>query len=526
MGKLSEYIKEKYGEREFKNHSEVEPILLDSFQFLCDEFKKLIYEEKNLGFFLYTFLLHEESIKLYLKILNGFKLHTINSKDFAMYRRILKLVLEQGCDIDLAWGSRTNPAEVYRMDCKMQELIYIGTWMYGFGDHIAFQKMVEECHKIGFNEEGFLSIQWQHHYGVAYDQLFPQLIDAYKQAVFDEQAMRDLKDAIENCFGLDYNFAGGVIFEIKKLHSPESPTLQTIQPHVLPLNLIQVTGVKEEEAKLFYDGLTISRSNKLSLENAIYKPYSMDRYMYRPILVYNVGGEERALVGQEKFAESMMVIATNALHWNALPKEWLANACMLKFMNQKGNDHDKILEDKIEAIVKTKGLLYCRNIESFKQLNGINVNIIINGVGEIDFIIVHKTSKTIFVADTKYNRARYEAIGYRADHTNFTRDHEPQLSRKVTWVKNNGRIIQEHLSIVYNQTDLDLTDFSVQGVFLINTPTFYMFNGRYHAITLNQLPDFLDGNHEFPTIIYETDDSVMMVQHPYFTKPILLEGND
>lgn len=522
-GGLSNYIKGKYGNSKFVNHKEVESILLDSFQYLCNEFKRLIFEEKNLGFFLYTFLLHEESIKLYLKTLKGFELHTINPNEFSIYRRILKLVLEQGCDIDLAWGSFPTSAEVYRMDAKMQELIYLGTWMYEFADHIAFQKMVEDCHKIEFNEEGFLAVGWQYHYGVAYEQLFPELNEAYKKATFDENAMQDLKNAIEKCFGIDYNFAGGQIFEIKKHHSPNSPTLQTIQPHVLPLNLAHATGITDDLAKVFYAGLTVSRSNKLSLEDTIYKPYSMDRYMFRPILVYIVGGEERALVGEEKFAESMMVMATNALHWNALPKEWLTNKCMQKFMNQKGNGHDKILEDKIEQTVKDKKLLYCRNIKSFKQLNKINVNINNGVAGEIDFIIVNHNSKTIFVADTKYNRARYEAIGYRADNTNFTKDHEPQLARKIDWIENNMRVVQEHLNIIFNQPELNLTGFTVEGIFLINTPTFYMFNGNYHAITLKQLPDFLDGKHELPMIIYENDDDVMMVQHPYFTKPILFE---
>lgn len=56
----------------------------------------------------------------------------------------------------------------------------------------------------------------------------------YENGTFDENAIYELKEAINNCFGIDYDFAGGIIFEIKKHFSPESPQLQLIEPYVLP----------------------------------------------------------------------------------------------------------------------------------------------------------------------------------------------------------------------------------------------------------------------------------------------------
>ncbi len=73
-----------------------------------------------------------------------------------------------------------NGNEVLEMDEKIQELIYLGTWMYGFADYIAFQKMVEECHQISFDDEDLLVIDWQYHYGKTYHQLFPMLVEDYK----------------------------------------------------------------------------------------------------------------------------------------------------------------------------------------------------------------------------------------------------------------------------------------------------------------------------------------------------------
>lgn len=527
---LSQYLITKHGKQHFTEHAKVEEILLDGFQFLVDEFRKLLQPENSLKFYLYIFWLHEESIKLYVKTLDGFKLEEIDENEFAMYRRILKLILEQGCNTDLEWGKFPNAEELKMMDDKIQELLYLGTWIYGFADFIAFHKMVEECHDIKFDEKDLLMVDWQYHYGETYNQLFPMLREDYVKGTFDKGSIHELKAAIESCFGVDYNFAIGIIFEIKKHHSPNDPTLQTIQPHVLPLNLVQQRDITQNLAETFYAGLTLSRQNKLSIEEVVRKPYSTQRYMFRPILVYNVSGEERALVGIEKFAESIMVLATNAIHWNAMQKEWLTVKCIQTFVNKKGNEHDKIFEDKIEEIIKSKDFFYCRNIKTFKQPSGSNLRIDNALAGEIDFIIVNQELQRIFVADAKYNRARYEGVGFRNDYSNFLDSYEPQLKKKVDWIANNLTVLQEHLKIINNLAVLDLTSYEVEGIFLINTPTFYMFNGTYKAITLKQTSEFIDGKYEYPHLMISNEDGedeyVMMVQHPYFRKPLIFTDYD
>lgn len=536
-GALSKHLIDKHGKGHFIDQQKVEEVLLDGFDFLSENFKQLISTEKKLTFFLYVHWLHEQSIQIYIKRLGGFKLELVSESEFAMYRRILKLILEQGCDIDLEWGGAPTGKEVLAMDNKIQELIYLGTWMYGFADHIAFQKMVEECHQISFDEENLLVIEWQYHYGKTYQQLFPMLIEDYKQGTFDEQAVYELRAKIEECFKIEYDYAGGIIFEIQKHHNPKAPDLQTIEPYVLPLNLSSQYGISKELAETFYSGLTISRANKLTIEDAILKPHSTKRYMFRPILVYKIGGVDRALVGKEKFAESIMVLSTNAIHWNAMYDEWLKLKCIQSFITKKGNEHDKILEDKIEEIVKSKGFLYCRNIKSFKQVSKkSNINIDNEIAGEIDLIVVCPDQKIIYVADAKYNRARYEAVGYRMDYTQFInpdkphKSYETKLTKKVAWVSKNMNVLREHLNIVYNKSDIDLHGAKVEGIFIINTPTFYMFNGQFKAITLKQFGDFIEGKYEYPDLYIidgdDDDEIFMMVRHPYFRKPLILTDEE
>jgi len=239
--------------------------------------------------------------------------------------------------------------------------------------------------------------------------------------------------------------------------------------------------------------------------------------MYRPILIYQIDGVSRALVSEGKFGESMYVLATNAISWNTIPLEWREIKCMLKYMSRKGNEHDSILEDKIEKILIKRDLRYVRNIKSFKRLGADNINIDNKVAGEIDFIIIDNLAKKIIVADSKYNKAKYEAVGFRTDNTNFIRDYEPKLKKKIEWVYLNKFIVQEHFKIIYNIKDLDLSNYDVIGLFFINTPTFYMFNGAYKAITLNQLENYLSDDFEEISIKYTNPEGIeSIIKHPYF----------
>src|SRR5690606_38308227 len=120
-GALSQYVIDKHGKEHFTDQLKAEEIVCDGFDFLSQNFKQLISTEKKFTFFLYTHWLHEQSIQIYVKTLGGFKLEKIGESEFAMYRRILKLILEQGCDIDLEWGGMPTGEEVLVMDEKIQE---------------------------------------------------------------------------------------------------------------------------------------------------------------------------------------------------------------------------------------------------------------------------------------------------------------------------------------------------------------------------------------------------------------------
>jgi hypothetical protein len=514
--KLSQFIISTYGDNAVKKHKIVESILLDSFQFFVQEFKKIVLNEQHFTFFQYAYWLHEESINIYEKTLGGYKLVQIDESEFAVYRRILKLILEQGCDIELNFGKKPTTKELAEFELKLQDLIYLGNWIYKFADCIAFQKMVNECHSIEFSEKKELIINWQHHYATSYKTLFPLLRIEYEMGLFDETAIIELKSAINSCFNIDFDLAVGLIFNLKNQLNPIDPSLQTFEPYVLPINLSHQLNISKQTASQFYDGLSLSKENKLTIEQAVLKPYSTNRLMYRPILIYKIDGEKRALVGTGKFTESIITLSTNAIHWNAMLKEWEQNPCVKKFMNKKGLAHDKFLEDEIEKIIQQNKLLFIRSVKSLRQKKN-NLKIDNEQIGEIDFIIANTRTKKLFISEVKYNRARYEIVGYRNDYSNFLNDYEKKLKRKLNWAKENLPIIAEHFSIENNLPKLTFDDYTVEGIFLINTPTFYMLNGNFKTITLKNISEFLVDKYVLPEFKHTLNGKETNIKHPYFT---------
>lgn len=508
---LSSYLIGKYGNKKRTIQKDVEEIFLLGFEYLVDKFRTLILQQKSELFFHYAFLLHETSIDLYKKQLEGYVLPEVINNDFPRYRRILKLILEQGCDIDITAKQKIDEHAILNI---LQELYYLAHWMYEFADNIALLKMIPDSFFIEF-EDGIFTYGWRHNYGELHDLLMREFAVDY-ETYFDEKALEELKDALEKNFSLDYDKALGIILVIKRHFSP-NPN-QTIEPYVLPINLAHECKMSEDNARAFYNGLTLNRVNKLSIEDAILKPHSIKRYMYRPILVYKIDGIDRALIGENKIAESMMVLASNAIHWNTMQEEWVANKGIEKFMNQKGHEHDHLLEDEIEKIIRQSSYPFCRNIKSFRQIKKNNVNINIKGIGEIDYIVVNKDKKKIFIADTKYNKARYEAVGYRMDYTNFQK-YELQLERKYNWLKGNLLILEEHLIEMFS-IDYSIQNFEVIPIFFINTPTFYMLNGKYKAITLMRISEFLEGIWNYPSVALTNPKRGIKYTYnpPYFSK--------
>lgn len=97
---LSEYVKAMHGKNEVKDPAEVQACLKGCFKLLGDSFMALVNSQKKASFYIFVQYLHENSIDIYTEQLKGYKI-PINESDFAVSRRVLKIIFEQSVTVDL-----------------------------------------------------------------------------------------------------------------------------------------------------------------------------------------------------------------------------------------------------------------------------------------------------------------------------------------------------------------------------------------------------------------------------------------
>ena len=276
-----------------------------------------------------------------------------------------------------------------------------------------------------------------------------------------------------------------------------------------------------QQATILFNGLTLHSNNKLSLYDLACKPHSMNRYLYRPILIWNIEGEDFAIIGINGFKESIMQLVTNCIPWGKAPVEWMQNRCFKAYVHSKEDAHDKWLDDDVEDRVKKEKLPYYRNLTTLTTKDGM-LSLNIQDVGEIDFIVIAHDHNKIYVADCKHLQGRYDMMSQRNDFSNFRREkgYDEQIQKKLKFVREHLKELDYHNKRIFGEEQPDITEYDIEGIFIINTPTFYMFNSDYRIYTVNDIIDvFLQRfvNPEY-TIVVE-DGIILHIKYPYFQKP-------
>lgn len=81
-------------------------------------------------------------------------------------------------------------------------------------------------------------------------------------------------------------------------------------------------------------------------------------------------------------------------------------------------------------------------------------------------------------------------IGYRMDQSNFKSEYEPKMERKVQWFENQLASVSEHFALRHRGERIVLEDYSVEGLFVVNTPTMYCYTGRYRAYPIMKFEEW------------------------------------
>ncbi|AEW00164.1 hypothetical protein A4D02_28480 [Niastella koreensis] len=519
---LTAHILEKFGQNAVNDSSIIRPILEECYDWSATQFTNIIRAINDKLFVNYLFAFHESSVKLWIRVLSGEKIIDtvqISEDELAMNRRIFKLALEQTCDVTYTHSSKYTAEIATHYDEVIEDLLFLGSEIIGFAQYLAEMRMIQGTLLIDIDAEGILRLTRSPEIEAIFSKLIDMMKEDFEYGIFDKNGVNDMKDALKKCMGIDYDFAGHQIMTIKKHHSPVGWEFQTIEPGILIQNQVN-QGTAKKDAADFYDGLTFSKKNKLPIKESVYKVNAMERHLFRPIIIVDENGNDRQLIGIQKWAESITVLATNGFQWNKAANEWKNNPCFVKYLEQKSDQHDSLLEDEVVKALKQLNLPFDRNIVTFSD-GKKSVKVDVKGIGEMDFVWADPTRGKIIVADCKYNRARYDMLAFTADYSNFKDTYEQKIMNKLNWINQNKELVIKHLSQKYPGIVIDPVASNVEAIFIINTPTFYMYNGNVKTVCFFRLEKLILNNYSHPdlAISVKTEKGwhIKTVHYPYFS---------
>lgn len=523
---LSLELVSKFGKKIYTSE-EVTVLLKHSINFFVTKFKNICLSEVSVRFYQRVFKFHDQATQAAYDEPHSNLSQEISINYLATYRRILKLIMEMGCEVRMHNNEKTNGAFKTRFQTKLNDLIYLGEMLFTCASLYAEQSMIEDVADIVFDENNLFSFTRRHHY----DYIFKHF-DSYARAnlgesVLDDSGLsgfEDLTKAIKDCLNIEYGNIGHLIAEIHQINKPKGGDIVGVEWKTLPSNMEIMFGVNLEMANLFFAGLTLNKSNKMDLLDCVVKQYNLHRYLYRPIVIWNVQGNDYAFISKHSWMETFYQLSSNAIPWGKAPNEWLKNGCLKNYVHKKEDDHDRWLDDAVENILNRNNLMYDRNVRQLEHISGLT-SIDVAGLGEIDFIILVESVNKILVVECKHLLGRYDIPSQRNDYNAFTKGRKPYndtMDRKVNWLKENSNLISQHFQKKYN-TILDIEEYDIEGVFFINTPTLYMYNSEFRIYTIHTVKNVVTGNHNDPVfeiiIDEENHTKFLTVKYPYFQKP-------
>lgn len=512
---VSKEVEKEIATNEIKGVTLVEELLKKCFSKLCQVFEEKIAEQKKVSFFICCQYLHEDSIDLWQLQTQGTVL-PINEEEFAGARRSLKIILEQSTKLELI-GS-PNFIEELKQNTEeyiniIEELLYIGHWCQSLSEYTARFQLFPKSIGLKMEVSDLIILTYQ-----PYPELFKYIfgdMPKHNSQVALSDSIEEFKSIIKDNFNIDYNDLSSFILQ-QQYRPAYRFSLSLIEPLIEAL--VKEKHCDEEFVRSFYSGLTVSKENCLSVEKCIYNNQDLNRHIYRPILELTVDGKKYNIIGLKKWLESFTTLTTNCFPFGLYPIEWQKFPQIKKFIHKVDNTHDKILQNPVEKILNDNKIFHEIDIESFDQGNGTNINIS-KTVGDIDILFLDRKYKIIYVCECKHNRSRFDFNNWRRDYANFKDKYEKQLNIKADWATNNKKVIENHFKNKFGDTfNESLDDYEIRGIFIINAPTMYMYNGNFRAFTITDISKLVTTGYvdiKF-RLTSESTGKSYLIEHPYF----------
>lgn len=512
---ISKLVRFEYGVGKLTDPAVVRQALDDIYALLVENFERVATASSSVGFLMFVHRMHESSVLISNLFHSGSteieaQLSAQDLKELPNTRRVLKLIMEavlkeqfaEDINEQVVGDALVTPQNVARLE----ELLYLGGHALEIKEYINICSLYEKSVALQSSWKNRLVILLKSPYNHVFDTV-QRDIASYRNNAY-EGINEELDDALQANFGSNLtHFLQG----LPGLGTFIVPREQWIEE--------QVAADKQDDARPFYAGLTLTAANKMALADSFQKMQSNTRLIYRPIIEFqDKTGNPYWIVGSGKAYESMHALQTNALLWGHLPNEWKTNAAMREFAKGLESRRENLMIDQIAGILVERGVTHDTNLKRLLNLKGQAFNIATTGLGEIDIIFLNEADKVIYVGECKNNRPRFDVFYWKGEQRQFAEGYETKLARKHTWVSEHKQQVQDHFNYKFN-TEFDFSDWTVQAVFFLMTASIYKYDGAFLVLTVKDISEFLDNGfqYRYPFLEFRRKDrTTYEVHYPYF----------
>jgi hypothetical protein len=92
-------------------------------------------------------------------------------------------------------------------------------------------------------------------------------------------------------------------------------------------------------------------------------------------------------------------------------------------------------------------------------------------------------------------------VSFSADYSNFKNSYEKKIDGKKTWVAENRNLVYKHFKRLFPGLNIDIDQFKTEELFVINTPTLYMYLGQVKTICFFSLEQFMIDGYQLPSLV-------------------------
>ena len=131
---------------------DIESTLSYSFSWCTQRMLELLKSQTDVRFFQAIFLLHEFSSSYTITQPGKSPVPGIGNWDFGVYRRTLKLCLEQACSLPLFSKEPFSINYIEFIEPILCELLYLGSQAYSFSAALTEEKLVPGSFRLSFEQ--------------------------------------------------------------------------------------------------------------------------------------------------------------------------------------------------------------------------------------------------------------------------------------------------------------------------------------------------------------------------------------